>query len=318
MTIKSIAVVGAGTIGASWAVLFTTHGLEARLYDEAPNALDRAEVLMTESLAVLAKAGQLTGEAVEAAMSRVVKTGSLEEAIAGADFVQESVHESYEVKKPVFKRLDALCPPGMLIASSSSGLLMSELQAGLNHPERCLIAHPFNPPHLVPLVELVPGPQTPLETLERAKAFYLTVDKVPILLRKEVTGHIVNRLAAALWREAIALAVEGVASVADIDKAVYAGPGLRWAFIGQHLLYHMAGGPGGMENFLKHLGPAAETWIADLATWTEIPPEAGPVLIEGLKEEISGRTFKELQEWRDQALIKVVETARQARDENLS
>ena len=309
-SIKSVAVVGAGTIGASWAVCFTTHGLEARLYDEAPGALDRAEVLMAESLAVLAQAGWVSEQDVIAAKSRVVKAGSLEEAVAGADFVQESVHESYEAKKPVYKHLDALCAPDILLASSSSGLLMSEIQAGLGHPERCLIAHPFNPPHLIPLVELVPGRQTPFETLERAKEFYLAVDKVPVLLRKEVTGHIVNRLAGALWREAIALAVEGVASVEDLDRAIYAGPGLRWALMGQHLLFHMAGGPGGMENFLKHLGPAVESWLADLATWTEIPPEAGPILIEGLKEEIGDRSFKDIQQWRDQALIKVIEAVK--------
>jgi 3-hydroxyacyl-CoA dehydrogenase len=305
--VKSVAVVGTGTVGASWALLFTTHGLTARLYDEKAEATARAEAFIAKSMQVLIEAGHLTQAEADAAQRRLVKCGSLEEALSQADFVQESAYESYEIKRPLFQRLDALCPPNILLATSSSGLLMSEIQQGLAHPERCLVAHPFNPPHLIPLVELVPGRQTRPETLEKAKRFYLSVGKRPIILRKEVTGHIVNRLQAALWREAIDLAITGVASVEDIDLAVSAGPGLRWALMGQHMVYHLNGGPGGIANFLAQLGPAFESWCRDLATWTELPPEAPQVLIEGLNEAMAGRTFEEIRDWRDEYLLKLID-----------
>lgn len=304
--IQAVATVGVGTVGASWAIVFATHGLETRLYDAAAGATDRAETFMNESMSVLVQAGYLTPQEAEAAKKRVRKCGSLEEALNGVDFVQESAPESYEVKRPLFKEMDSLCAPEILLASSSSGLLISEIQAGLIHPERCLVAHPFNPPHLIPLVELVPGPQTKPETLERAREFYRSLEKTPITLRKEVPGHIVNRLAAALWREAIDLAVRGVASVEDIDKAVSDGPGLRWALMGQHLIYHLNGGPGGIAYFLEHLGPSYEAWWKDLAAWTDLPPEASAVLVEGIKDETGARTFKEIQDWRDEHLLKLV------------
>ena len=309
--IQTVAVVGCGTIGASWALLFATRGLQVRLYDESASALDRAESFLDESMAVLIKAGHLTPSEADQARVRISRYQSLEDTLALADFVQESAFESYDVKRPLYRQLDALSRQHVLLASSSSGLLMSEIQAGLTHPERCLIAHPFNPPHLIPLVELVPGRQTHSETLERARDFYLWLGKTPVMLRKEVSGHIVNRLAAALWREAIDLAVEGVASVEDIDLAVSAGPGLRWALMGQHLIYHLAGGPGGMEAFLKHLQPAVESWWQDLATWTEMPPEAPQVLIEGLNESLGNRSFKEITDWRDQALLRLVDTLKE-------
>jgi 3-hydroxyacyl-CoA dehydrogenase len=305
--ITSVAVVGTGTIGASWALLFTTHGYEARLYDEQPGATARAESFIENSMKALIEAGHLSQAEATTARDRLTKVDSLEAVLNGADFVQESAYESYEVKRPLFQRLDVLCPPEILLASSSSGLLMSEIQAGLTHPERCLIAHPFNPPHLIPLVELVPGRQTRPDVLEQAKAFYLSVGKIPIILHKEVTGHIVNRLQAALWREAIDLALNGVASVKDIDLAVSAGPGLRWALMGQHMVYHLNGGPGGIANFLDQLGPAFESWCRDLATWTELPPDARQVLINGLNEALAGRTYEEMRDWRDEYLLKLID-----------
>lgn len=304
--IQSVAVVGCGTIGASWALLFATKGLNARLYDESPAALEKAQKFLVDSLAVLVEAGHLTQANADAAKARIEEFETLEGTLAGADFVQESASESYDVKRPLFKRIDTLCQPHVLLASSSSGLLMSEIQAGLVYPDRCLIAHPFNPPHLIPLVELVPGRQTRPETLEKARDFYLSLGKTPVVLRKETPGHIANRLAAALWREAINLAVEGVASVEDIDLAVSAGPGLRWALMGQHMTYHLGGGPGGMANFLDHLDPAVESWWQDLATWTEFPPEARQVLVDGLDQAVGERSFREITGWRDETLLKLL------------
>ena len=305
--INTVAVVGTGTVGSSWALYFATHGLETRLYDGSPEALARAETFLAENMTTLIEAGQLTLQEAQAAKARVSAFDRLEEALIDAQFVQESVYESYEVKRPVFQQLDALCAPDILLASSSSGLLMSEIQRGLTHPERCLVAHPFNPPHLIPLVELVPGAQTAPETLERAHEIYLALGKTPITLRKEVSGHIVNRLQAALWREAIDLAVQGVASIEDIDLAVSAGPGLRWALMGQHMIYHLNGGPGGMPYFLELLQEGFESYWRDLADWSELSPEAAQVMIDGVQEAMGDRTYQDMVAWRDEYLLKLVD-----------
>ena len=162
--------------------------------------------------------------------------------MAGADFVQEKAPERESVKKALLARIDAVLPPEIVIASSSSGLLISRLQAACRHPERCVIGHPFNPPHLIPLVEVVGGERTAPATIERAMAFYAAIGKRPIHIRREVPGHVANRLQAALWREAVHLVASGVASVADVDAAISEGPGLRWALMGPHLTFHLAGG----------------------------------------------------------------------------
>jgi 3-hydroxyacyl-CoA dehydrogenase len=311
-TIQTVAVVGAGTVGASWALLFATHGLTTRMYDQSADALQTAEAFLDSNMALLVRAGLLDDVAVGAVKALISTHTTLRSALEDAQFVQESAFENYDVKRQLFQLLDAFCPPEVLLASSSSGLLMSEIQAGLAHPERCLIAHPINPPHLVPLVELAPGRQTDPAAIERARVFYLALGKTPVVLRKEAPGHIANRLAVALWREAINLAVEGVASVADIDRAISAGPGLRWALLGQHMIYHLNGGPGGMAGLLAHFGPSIETWWRDLATWTELPPGAAAVLTAGIEEELGGRSYQELQEWRDQALLNMLDALRRS------
>jgi 3-hydroxyacyl-CoA dehydrogenase len=277
------------------------------MYDQVPEALDKAETFIADSMAVLVEAGHLTVAEVEAAKARIHKAASLEEVLADVGFVQESAFESYEVKRPLFRQLDVLCPPEVILATSSSGLLMSEIQRGLTHPERCLVAHPFNPPHLIPLVELVPGGETVPQTIDLAADFYRSVGKVPIKLKKEVTGFIVNRLQAALWREAIDLVVQGVASVEDVDLAVSAGPGLRWALFGQHTIFHLNGGPGGLESFLRQFHDPVETWWDALATWTEWPPTAEQMLIDGLAEAHKDRTYQELQDYRDENLLKLLD-----------
>src|SRR4029077_11084546 len=183
-----------------------------------------------------------------------------EAALAGAEFVQESAPEREELKRALLARLGAVLDPAIVIASSSSVLLMSRLQIDCRHPERCVIGHPFNPPHLVPLVEVVGGDKTGPQAIERALAFYASIGKEPIHIRREVAGHVANRLQAALWREAVHLVAEGVASVADVDTAISEGPGLRWALMGPHLTFHLAGGEGGMAHFLESLGPPLEAW----------------------------------------------------------
>jgi 3-hydroxyacyl-CoA dehydrogenase len=189
-------------------------------------------------------------------------------AVQGCDLIQESAPERYEVKQPLLRAISAALPADVLIASSSSGLLVSRLSEGCRHPGRVVIGHPFNPPHLIPLVEVV-GPQATRAAIEAAMAFYRQLGKHPIEIRKEVPGHLANRLQAALWREAVHLLAEDVASVADIDAAISEGPGLRWALMGPHATLHLAGGEGGMEHFLHHLLPALESWWS-----TRIPAPA--------------------------------------------
>ncbi len=298
-----VAVVGTGTIGTGWAAFYAAKGLPVALFDEAPGAARAAAARVDSILRVLARHGLLSGEVEEAArLLRVCET--LAQAVDGADFVQEAVYESYDAKKAVFAALDYLTPADVPLASSSSGLLMSEIQqAAARHPERCLIAHPINPVYLIPLVELVPGRQTSPQVMQEARGFYERLGKVPVTLRREVPGYLENRMTAALYREAVDLVHQGVASVEDVDRAIWAGPGLRYALMGPLLIYHLGGGPGGVRQFAEHFGPALKTWWEDLRTWTEFPPGAVAALEAGLRQATGGRTLDEIATWRDERLI---------------
>jgi carnitine 3-dehydrogenase len=199
-------------------------------------------------------------------------------------------------------RLDAVLDPEIVIASSSSGLLMSRLQDDCRHPERCVIGHPFNPPHLVPLVEVVGGEKTGSAAIERALAFYTAIGKQPIHIRREVPGHVANRLQAALWREALHLVAEGIASVADVDTAISAGPGLRWALMGPHLTFHLAGGVGGIDHFLDQFATPMANWWESLGNPT-LTSELKQRLTAGITAETAGRGVAELAAWRDDFLV---------------
>lgn len=306
--IGTVAVVGAGTVGAGWAAWFALHGLEVRVYDT--HEPTRREVAATvhghlQRLTVLGLA-----DPAQASAARVSVVASLEEAAVGADFVQESVVETYAAKKAVFRVLDACTPPQTLLASSSSGLLISEIQTVMRHPERALIAHPFNPPYLIPLVELVAGPATAPEAIGRVRRFFSARGKEPVLLQKEIPGHIANRLAAALWREAIDLVAQGVATVDDVDTALRAGPGLRWAVMGQHMIYHLGGGQGGYGYFIDHIGKAFESYWQTMPTWSAIPPDARQAIVAGVEAATHGRTLPELAHERDRKLAAVLKALR--------
>jgi carnitine 3-dehydrogenase len=240
-----------------------------------------------------------------ASRERLQFNPDLAEAVKGVDFVQENGPERDDLKRDLFKKLDALLPAHVIIASSSSGLMMSSIQSACQHPERCVIGHPFNPPYLVPLVEVVGGAKTSREALDRTMSFYTTVKKRPILLHKEVKGHVANRLQAALWREAIHLVAEGVVSVEDVDAAVYLGPGLRWSFMGPHLTFHLAGGNGGMKHFLDHLAGPVATWWADLGQ-PVLNEKLRAMLVEGVTDEAAGRSITELEKERDDLLVKLL------------
>ncbi|MHB1342745.1 MAG: 3-hydroxyacyl-CoA dehydrogenase NAD-binding domain-containing protein [Thermoleophilia bacterium] len=224
------------------------------------------------------------------------------EACAGVVLMQECVVEQLAVKRAVFAEADRLAPPGALLATSSSGLSITDIQDGLPGAGRCVAAHPYNPPHLVPLVELAPGRDTEPGALELAREFYLSVGKDPVVLRRDIPGYLSNRMSAALWREAVELVRSGVASVEDVDRAISSGPGLRWAVMGPHLLYHLGGAEGGIRGHLEHLGHVKEDMLRDIATWVSFPPDTADVLEAGLRGELEGREPGSLERERDEAL----------------
>lgn len=302
---QSIAIVGTGLIGSSWAAFFAAHGFEVRCFDRDKSARAQGLADATRAVRQLAELNLLADALVDRAIESLAVTDDLHEAVADVGLIQESVAERYEIKKDVFGQIDRLASPETLLASSSSGLLISELQSVMQYPERSLIAHPFNPPHLMPLVELVPGTRTSEQTVKTAQAFYSRLGKVPIVLRKEIPGHVANRLQAALWREAVDLVLSGVASVEDVDRAVVAGPGIRWAIFGPHLLFHLGGGSGGIRHFMDHVGAAWTDLWSDMADWKSLPPEAADKLESGVLSESGDRTTAQLAAWRDGMLAAI-------------
>jgi len=299
--IRRVAVIGAGTIGASWTALFLSRGLEVAVYDPSPGAPD----LIRRTIAAAWPVLQRLGAKADANPDNWRFHTDPVAAVAAAQFVQKNAPERYEVKQTLLPAIAAALGEEVVIASSSSGLLGSRLAEGCAHPERILIGHPFNPPHLVPLVEVV-GPHCTRAAIETAMAFYRAVGKHPIEIRKEVPGHLANRLQAALWREAAYLVAEGVASVADVDAAISEGPGLRWALMGPHTTFHMAGGEGGMEAFMHHLMPAVTSWWADLGD-PEMTPTLQAALIEGVAQATGGKSIAEMAQRRDAFLTALIE-----------
>ena len=309
MNITQVAVIGCGTIGCGWATYFAMKGLETRLFDQQESSLSRAAEKVAQNLKTLIELGELDSSTAENARKCVRICSNMEQALEGVSFVQESIYEDYTAKKSLFRKLDALLPPEVIIATSSSGLLMTEIQTAVTRfPGRCLIGHPINPVFLVPLVEIVPGRQTDPAAMATARTFYESIGKVPVTLKKEVPGYLENRLTAALYREAIDLAVNDVASVEDIDKTIWAGPGLRYALMGPLLIYHLGGGEGGTRYFLDHLGPALTQWWEDMNTWTTLPEGTADILEKGVQKAMKGKCIADMCAWRDQKLVELLKT----------
>lgn len=242
------------------------------------------------------------GLAQDASRTRLTFHDDLTAAVDGAVFVQENGPERVDVKRDLIARIDAAAPTDTLIATSSSGIRISDVQDAARHPERVLLGHPFNPPHLIPLVEVLGGRLTSPDAIERAMNFYSSIGKKPIHIRREVKGHIANRLQAALWREAIYLVEQGVASISDIDTTIAHGPGLRWALLGPFLNLHLSGGEGGMTHALEHLGPPIEDWWSDLGDAT-LSPELNRALAAGVNEELGATDLGEMVAQRDDVLL---------------
>jgi len=304
--IRRIAIIGTGVIGASWTALFLAKGLDVVATDVAPDAETALRRFVKAAWPALERLGLAPG----ASQSHLTFTGDLPEAIRVVDFVQENGPERIDFKKKLYRQLDELLPPEVIIASSSSGLTMSEIQSDCPlHPERCVIGHPFNPPHLVPLVEIVGGAKTSEATIERASEFYTGLGKQTVRLRKEVPGHVANRLQAALAREVYYLVADDVVSVADVDKALCWGPGLRWGIMGNVLLNHLGGGPGGIEHFFDQFTKPMTAWWKVLGS-PELTPEVRGKLIDGLHAEIGSRSIAELEAQRDEILLGLLELRR--------
>src|SRR5271170_2307392 len=297
--IRRIAIVGTGVIGASWAAEFLARGFDVIATDPAPNA----EANLRKYIDAAWPALTTMGLAKKASRERLSFTADMKSALSYADLVQENGPERPDFKIKLFADMDAATPADSMIASSSSGITMSVMQSACKHPERCVIGHPFNPPHLIPLVEVVGGSKTSPETIRRAMEFYASIGKKPIHLRKEVVGHVANRLQAALYREVVYLIEQGVLDVADSDTAVCWGPGLRWGVMGPNMLFHLGGGEGGIQHFMEHLAGPMASWWKDLGTPTEINPQIKQTIIEGVAQEADGRSIDQLAETRDEVLL---------------
>jgi 3-hydroxyacyl-CoA dehydrogenase len=301
--IRRIAVIGTGVIGASWTALFLAKGMDVVATDIAPDAEASLRRFVDMAWPALIRLGL----APNASQSRLTFTADLVTAVKGADLVQENGPERIEFKRELYGQLDGLLAPDVIIASSSSGLTMSEIQTGCpSHPERCLIGHPFNPPHLVPLVEIVGGAKTSEDTIRRATEFYTALGKRTVRLHKEVPGHVANRLQAALAREVYHLVAEGVVSVADVDAALCWGPGLRWGIMGQVLLNHLGGGQGGIEHFFQQFTGPITAWWKVLGS-PQLTSELQQKLIDGVRAEAGSRSIDGLAAERDEVLLGLLE-----------
>ena len=302
---QEIGILGAGLIGASWASFFAAQGLNVRIYDVNQEVKQQSLGVAENNLQRLVKLELLSAEAKAVGLQNLQLVDSMQELLTDVEYVQESVIEDYEIKADVYRQFEQSAPETAILASSSSGLLMTRMQSVMQHPGRALIAHPFNPPHLIPLVELVPGEQTAPETVERVRDFFQQLGKYPVILNKEVPGHIANRLAAAIWRESLALLDEGVASVEDIDAALCQGPGLRWTLMGQHLIYELGGGEGGYQKFFDTIGASFEAYWEDMQTWTRIPESAKAKAVAGTQKYLEQQGRAERAAWRDEKLARI-------------
>jgi 3-hydroxyacyl-CoA dehydrogenase len=308
-SLRRVAVVGTGVIGAGWAALLLAHGHDVVAHDPAAGAADRLRDAVAGAWPVLTRLGLAPG----ASPDRLTVVDTVGAAVGEADFVQESGPEDPATKAALLAEVDAAAPEHVVVASSSSGLMPSVLQEmAPRAPGRVLVGHPFAPAHLVPLVEVVPGRASTAAAVETAIALYRSLGKRPVLVRREVPGHVTNRLQAALWREAYSLVERGVATVADIDTAISNGPGLRWALLGPLVGQHLSGGAGGLARTLEHLGPPAQEWMDDLGA-PQLTPDLVARLVRGVDDELAGVDQAEMVAERDALLVELLERKRQCR-----
>jgi 3-hydroxyacyl-CoA dehydrogenase len=297
-SIRRIAIVGTGVIGASWAAQYLACGFDVVASDPAPNAEANLRRYVDEAWKELAVIGLSPG----AARDRPVFTTDMKEALSEADLVQENGPERPDFKIKLYADMDDATPADSLIASSSSGITPSVMQSKCKHPDRVLVGHPFNPPHIIPLVEVVGGARTSPDAIRQAMAFYASIGKKPILLRKEIPGHVGNRLQTALYKEVLYLIQEDVLSVADADDAMSWGPGLRWGIMGPNLQFHLGGGAGGIKHFMEGVFDGMSPLFKALGN-PEITPALKQKIIEGVMEEAGTRSVEQLAQDENELLV---------------
>jgi 3-hydroxyacyl-CoA dehydrogenase len=305
--IRRIAIVGTGVIGASWAAQYLARGFDVIATDPAPNAEVNLRKYIDEAWNDLTSLGLSEG----ASRDRVAFTPDLKEALLNADFVQENGPERPDFKKKLFADMDEAAPIDSIIASSSSGITPSVMQSECKHPERVLVGHPFNPPHIIPLVEVVGGTQTSPGTIQQAIAFYASIGKKPIHLKKELPGHVGNRLQAALYKEIMYLIQHDVLSVEDADVAVSYGPGPRWGVMGPSLQWHLGGGAGGIKHFMDHLMDPLAAMIKTLGS-PDVTPELKQTIVDGVLHEAGNRSVDQFAQEENQLLIGLLRSRSQA------
>ena len=303
--IQVLGVIGTGVIGAGWAARALAHGLDVFAWDPAPGWEERLRPAVENAWPALERVGLYPG----ASPDRLRCADSLDAVCREADFIQESAPERLALKQSLHERIDAATPEGVLVASSTSGLLPTDLQSRCHHARRVVVGHPFNPVYLLPLVEVLGGASTSPDSVKRAMSFYRALGMHPLHVRTEIEGFLSDRLQEALWRELLHLVNDGVATTEELDAAIVYGPGLRWAFMGTCLSYHLAGGDGGMEAFMKQFGPALEQ------PWTQLrAPELTDELVsrmtEGTRRQADGRTVAELARLRDECLVEILQALR--------
>lgn len=298
--VRRVCCIGAGPIGAGWAAYFLAQGYIVSSYMHDSSEEDALRSLIDDAWIGLSELGLADG----ASLANLSCSDDLAEAVDGAEFIQESAPENLELKQALYARLGELAPPNVVIASSTSGLPMTDIQADCATPHRTVVGHPFNPPYLLPLVEMVTGEKTSDDALNWLVSFYQVAGKAPLVLKKEIPGFIATRLQEAVWREALHMIDAGEASVEDIDFAIVNGPGPRWAMMGPCLTYHVGGGEGGMEYCLEQFGPALKLpWSRMEAP--ELTPELRARLIEGSDRLANGRSYSELNRQRDAGLVAI-------------
>lgn len=307
--IKKVACVGSGVIGASWATCFALNGYSVSVY--LHSEIKNTKVSVDKNLEFFVEKDVITAEQSKEISSRITYTKSLEEAVKDTIFMQECGPDKYEVKQATLKEIDKYSPADSIYASSTSGLLITEIAKYSDHPERCIVGHPFNPPHLIPLVEIAKGERTEQKYVDKAVEFYKSCKKEPIVMQKEKVGFIANRIAHAVNREVIDLVVSGTCTIEDVDKAVTYGPGLRWAIIGPTMVYELGSGSGGISSMNK-FASTANMIYADLADWKEMPEEWGEINQAGVDEEKAnlpdfiGHTNEEISKFRDSTLVELL------------
>lgn len=297
-TVQRVAIVGTGTIGASWATYYLARGFDVTATDPGPGAESALRSFVDGAWQAVSTLGLSPG----ASPDRLKFTTDMRQAVGDADFVQENAPERPDLKVKLYADIDDAAPPDAIIASSSSGITMSDIQVKCRRPERTVIGHPFNPPHVIPLVEVVGGKKTAPETIDAAMSFYASIGKKPVHLKKELPGHVANRIQSALYREVVYLIDAGVLDVADADDAVSWGPGLRWGVMGPSLLWHLGGGEGGIQHFMDTLMPRMAAGWPGLGN-PEFTPELGEKIVAGVLKEAGGKSIDELEAERDALLF---------------